>query len=391
MMNKLSPDGIKSQVNQVIDKLYPPKKLAAMVVAWQKYQDKMTAKSAAMKFKYHQDPDRDKFIKRRVATIGGSDVPIILGRSSFMTRVELFMKKTMHKSTLKEDKPSECMLLGNDFESSIISAYKRITGNQVTTSVPAPHRMEKLPWLVGNIDGMVMNRQRILECKLAGAFSDKTGENWGKKPNEYALENDEIVQTIYSDLIPKPYLYQCMTYMMILGCPETDLAVFHGANKLMIYTIPFDIGITTEIIRKCTAFLFNNVMQGKTPKPSCIGDINAIYHEDDGEAMTASSELMDWRIEAMALKEDQEALKDELEGGKGGVMGKIKLFAGNSQCIVDPNGEKILSWKNQPSTSFNTTKFRNKHPRLYAKFASKGTTRVLRFHETKEEKKAAKK
>lgn len=382
---------VKAQIDSVVDKLYKPEKLAAMIASWKKYQIKMKRTVGSMGFKYNENPERDEFIKCRIATIGGSTVPIILESSSFMTPVELFMQKTLHKSTLKKDEPSEQMMLGNDMESGIIKAYKRVTGKKVCHPLTSGF-MDRLPWFVGNVDGLSMGHDdgyRVLECKIAGAFSDRTGEAWGKE-NEYALEHDKIVQTIYSDLIPKPYLYQCMTYMMIEGSSATDLAVYHGANQLKIYTIPFDIKIATEIIRKCTAFMFNNIMRNVAPKHQNINDINAIYSNDDGETITASPELMDLRIELMALKEDKKAVEIELEGGQGGVMGRIKLAIGDAQCIVDPNNEKILSWKNQFGSRFMKKEFGNDHPELYAEYVEKTETRVLRIHKTREEKKAAK-
>ena len=300
---------------------------------------------------------------RRRLGIGGSEAGTILGLNKYQTAWDLWGIKT-GRIQPPDLSGNMAVKMGHKLEQTVAELYAETTGKQVRRS-NIHHQHKDKPWLVGNLDRVVVGEKRGLECKTASSFAAK-----GKfgKGNQYSPEGELV---ILCDEVPDTYLVQVQHYMSVTGLPVFDLAVLIDGRDFRIFTLHRNDELIAEIEDQLTDFWFNHVIGDIAPDGAPIPEQEVIK----GATVEATPDITALLGEH---KELDDAIK-ELKAEQDRVDEQIKQFIGESEILVS-DGHQVASYKTVTSNRFDTTAFKKAEPALYAQYVKPSTSRTFRVN-----------
>lgn len=261
----------------------------------------------------------------RRSGIGGSDMPIILGLSSYKTPYELFLEKTGYLP------PKETMTSyqywGHKLELVIVEEFK--ARHNVTVSHPDTITHPFFPFLRGNLDGFISDWNSVLEAKCASQYMAK---EWGE---------------IGTDVIPLGYLVQIAHYCSITNASKANLAVLIGGNDYREYEYNRDINLEMSLIDAAKKF-WECVEKNTPPPPINQDDLKLIYPISTNEKkITATQEIKKYVEEYAELKIKINELQDMQEEYKF----KIMKYMEDAECLTDEKGFPLATWRSNKKGS----------------------------------------
>ncbi len=306
--------------------------------------------------------DDEQWHLRRLLGLGGSEAGTVLGLNKYQTAWDLWGIKTgrIQPPDLSDN---EAVIMGHLLEQAVAERYMKITGKTVRRS-NVHHIHKTKPWLVGNLDRVVVGEKRGLECKTASSFAAK-----GKfgKGNQYV--NGELV--VICDEIPDTYMIQVQHYMAVTGLEVFDLAVLIDGRKTSIYTIARNDELIAEIESQLTEFWFKNVIADIAPAGEPIQEQEPVK----GAAVEADISILNLLEERRELVE---AIA-ELDTAKSELDNQIKAFIGENE-VLTRDGRSIATYKGVTTNRFDSTAFKKAEPALYAQYVKPSTSRTFRVN-----------
>ena len=142
---------------------------------------------------------REEWLRLRKSGIGGSDAGTICGLNPYSSPMKVYQDKV---SETISDEDNESMRQGRDLEEYVARRFMEATGLKVRRS-NMMYRSEEHPFMLADVDRLVVGQDAGLECKTASAFN---ADKW--KDGQ----------------IPAHYLVQCYHYMAVTGRKEWYIA-----------------------------------------------------------------------------------------------------------------------------------------------------------------------
>jgi putative phage-type endonuclease len=234
--------------------------------------------------------DRESWLAERQTGIGGSDAAAALGLSPYKTPFELWLEKTGRAEAENLDEV-ERVRFGNIMEAPIADEYARRYGvklrrrNQIL-------RNPAYPWMLANVDRMIVDQRCGLECKNVDAYAYRMGD-WGEP---------------LTDEVPEAYLLQCEHYLIVTGFDAWHLAACVGGNRLVTYIIRRDAALEEMIVEGEHAF-WQSVESGEAPEPDYAHPtttvlLKKLYPGTDGSEIAFDADIGQWH----AVKQQADAL-----------------------------------------------------------------------------------
>lgn len=296
----------------------------------------------------------NNFLNNRRQGIGGSDIAAIIGVSKFKTALEVYLSKT----TEQPEQQGEHLYWGHALENPIIDRFVQDTGANVIRQ-PEMRRHPQHQWAIANADALIVdgagNPQAILEIKTASAY--KT-QDWGSD----------------GDNVPIEYIAQVQWYMEIFNVDCAHIAVLIGGRDYRQYTIERDRELAADLLARGKEFWQNHVLKHIPPAAQNAADVQKLFPQDDGDNQQADTETLIAYNELRSLKEQEKALKEQINQHE--ELLKIKI---GQHATMQHNGEKLFTWKTQSSNRFDSKAFQAAHPDLYQQYTKQSETRVLRL------------
>lgn len=296
------------------------------------------------------DMSRSEWLQHRRKGIGGSDAAAVAGLNPWKSPIAVWLEKT---GQVEPEEPGEAAYWGTVLEDIVAQEFAKRTGFKVRRR-NAILQHQEYPWMIANVDRLVVGDNAGLECKTTNAFKAK---EW---------EQDEV---------PAQYLIQVQHYMAVTGYSAWWLAVLIGGNTFIYKKIERDNELIQQLIEIEKDFWENHVLAGVPP-------------EMDGS--TASTELLkhmypegrpntiDLPSEAGELIEALDFLNEELkalEERKAECENRLKAMLGENE--MGRFGERLVTWKNIASNRFDSKTFAKDYPDLYKKYLK--TSQFRRF------------
>lgn len=281
----------------------------------------------------------EKQLADRKLGIGGSDVAAILGISPWKSPLDVYLEK------VGEAKPSasnERMYWGQRLEGLVADEYSRRTGNKVrrrnSTIVHSNY-----PWMRANIDRLVVNLDRLLECKTTG---ERNADQWGEPG---------------TDQIPDLYMAQVQHYIVVTNREAVDVAVLIGGQEFRQYTVEGDREIADMLLEEENRFWHEHVLAGVPPAPRSVEEAAKLWPKHTDRSVIADTHVADaWQ----QLKETQEE-KKRLESEEKELKLQIQQHMGDAAVLLDRDGRKQLAtWKYQQQKRLDTKALKTEHPDL---------------------------
>ena len=298
---------------------------------------------------------KKEWLKYRKGGIGGSDAGAICGLNPYRTAIQVYNDKRTNEI---EEFDNESMREGRDLEEYVARRFVEATGKKVVTS-DYSFQSEAHPFMLANVDRLLVGEEVGLECKTASALT------------RCDFENGDI---------PPSYYCQCMHYMAVTGFKKWYIAILVMGKGFYWYEINRNEEEIQALIEAEQDF-WNCVESGEAPEvdasESTKDTLNLRWQSQEKEcilgheAEDSVKELLSIKKRAKALKELQTAyenvIKSEMEEAE---------FAEVENATI--------KWKTSKSMTFDRDKFKKENPELYKKYLKETTSRKFYLKEKKE-------
>lgn len=261
----------------------------------------------------------DEQKEQRKLGIGGSDMPIILGLSSYKTPYQLYLEK---KGIISSgDVLSPVQEWGNLLEPVIRDKFAK--KNEVTIDLPDTLIHPFHDFMRANIDGYIVEWKAILEVKSATQFM---AYEWGEDGSDY---------------IPIAYLVQVAHYCSVMNANEAYIAVLIGGYDYRQYKYIRDLEVEKTIIQAASDF-WNAVENDLPPEPTTLVDLKMMFPTHSlGKTINSSTEIDTHLQNLRDTKSKMKELQDIEETSRMAIM----RYMSDAECLLDETGRPLITWK----------------------------------------------
>lgn len=287
--------------------------------------------------------------------IGGSDAGAILGLNPYASPFSVYCDK---KRLTPDKDDTEAMRQGRDLEQYVADRFAEATGKTAKRCNYVLQHPE-YPWMLANVDRMVVGESAGLECKTTSA----------------------LTRTDYDDGdIPPHYYAQCMHYLAVTGLERWYLAVLVLGKGFYVFCVERDEAEIKELVAAEKAFWFEHIEKNVPPPPNgsendgeIIGKLYA--HSVDSEASLYGYDSDIARM--LELKREARQLETQIDA----IEQRIKLVMGD--MAYGSSDKYRISWPEYTRISIDTKKLKAELPEVYSEYAKTSSYRRFNVKEVK--------
>ena len=291
--------------------------------------------------------DKESWLQYRKQGIGGSDAGAVCGLNPYRTAIQVYYDKT---SDSIEKIDNEAMRQGRELEEYVARRFREASGKRVRRA-NAMFYDEKNPFMLADVDRMIVGENAGLECKTASPYSE---EKWR------------------DDKIPLSYQLQCYHYMSVCNADAWYIAVLIYGRDFKYYRIERDDEVIGNLIRIEEEFWNEYVLKRVIPDPDGSKTADAAIAERFKESksttipLTGFDERLERRQEILSLLEKIETEKRQIDQ-------ELKLYLGDAE--IAENEHYRVSWKNFSRSSIDEKRLKAEQPEIYEKYRRETTSR----------------
>lgn len=301
---------------------------------------------------------REEWLKQRQGLgIGGSLAAAVLGLSKWKSPFQAYLELT---GEVDSNADNEFAYWGNQLEDLVAKEFTIRTGKKVRRrNAILSHKM--YPWMIADLDRVVVGERAILECKTTNAYSYK---EW---------QDDEI---------PESYIIQVQHYMAVTGFEKSYIACLIGGNKFILKEVQRDDELIAMILKSEKEFWEEHVIK-RIPPPldgSSAAEkfLKERYKESEpGKVIDLKAENKDKITRYLELK----ASIDELEKEKKAIENQLKNEIADAECGMV--GKFIVNWKTITSSRIDSNILKNDYPDIYGIVCKPSISRRFEIKEVK--------
>lgn len=271
--------------------------------------------------------------------IGGSDAGSICGLNPYSTAISVFQDKTQLQTEEKED--NEAMRQGRDLEEYVAKRFTEETGKKVRRA-NAIFYQEENPFMLANVDRLIVGENAGLECKTASAYS---ADKWK------------------DGHIPESYEIQCHHYMAVTGADAWYIACIVLGKEFIWHKIERDEEVIQMLMQIESDFWNNNVLANKMPAPDgskAAEELLSRYYKDSEPDKTISLVGFDEKLKRRA---EIAELQDKLDREKKQIEQEVKIYMEDAEKAE--SGHFSVSWKSVSSNRVDSKKLKADYPDIY--------------------------
>ena len=291
--------------------------------------------------------DKESWLQYRKQGIGGSDAGAVCGLNPYRTAIQVYYDKT---SDSIEEIDNEAMRQGRELEEYVARRFCEASGKRVRRA-NAMFYDEKNPFMLADVDRMIVGENAGLECKTASPYSE---EKWR------------------DDKIPLSYQLQCYHYMSVCNADAWYIAVLIYGRDFKYYRIERDDEVIGNLIRIEEEFWNEYVLKRVIPDPDGSKTADAAIAERFKESksttipLTGFDERLERRQEILSIVEKIETEKRQIDQ-------ELKLYLGDAE--IAENEHYRVSWKNFSRSSIDEKRLKAEQPEIYEKYRRETTSR----------------
>ena len=293
----------------------------------------------------------EEWLKWRKKGLGGSDVAAILGISKWSSAIDIWLQKTNQK--FDETIENEAMTWGKILEPVIREQFKQKTGKKVV-EVHSILQNEEYRFMLADLDGLTEDSEgnpAILEIKCVSEYKRSEWDN---------------------DQIPYYYMTQVMHYLAVTGLDTAYVCALIGANSMIIREVKADQEMIAMLVA-CEKNFWDKVVNCVRPEAddsdACKELLDSLYRGGVSEQIVLPEEaieFVDLYLEASADEDSAKAKKQLASNRLKEIMGDYN----SATCLGH-----TVSWKPVSTDRFDSKKFKEDEPELYAKYTKTSVSR----------------
>ena len=291
--------------------------------------------------------DKKSWLRYRKRGIGGSDAGAVCGLNPYHTAIQVYYDKTSDEI---EEIDNEAMRQGREFEDYVAERFCEASGKKVRRA-NAMYYDEKNPFMLADVDRMVVGENAGLECKTASPYMAEKWED-GK--------------------IPLSYQIQCHHYMSVCNTDAWYIAVLIYGKEFKYYRIERDEQVIADLIRIEKEFWREHVMKRVMPDPDGSKTADAAIAErfKISRDLTIPLSGFDARLKR---REELLSVMGHMEAEKRQIDQELKLYLGDAEMAE--NEHYRVSWKNVSRSSLDERRLKEEQPEVYEKYRRVTTSR----------------
>lgn len=293
----------------------------------------------------------EEWLKWRKKGLGGSDIAAILGISKWSSAIDIWLQKTNQK--FDETIENEAMTWGKILEPVIREQFKQKTGKKVV-EVHSILQNEEYRFMLADLDGLTEDSEgnpAILEIKCVSEYKRSEWDN---------------------DQIPYYYMTQVMHYLAVTGLDTAFVCALIGGNSLVIREVKADQEMIAMLVA-CEKNFWDKVVNCVRPEAdgsdACKELLDSLYRGGVSEQIVLPEEaieFVDLYLEASADEDSAKAKKQLASNRLKEIMGDYN----SATCLGH-----TVSWKPVSTDRFDSKKFKEDEPELYAKYTKTSVSR----------------
>lgn len=292
--------------------------------------------------------DRKEWLELRKTGIGGSDAGAICGLNPYSSPMKVYRDKT---GGAPEELDNEAVRQGHDLEEYVAGRFTEATGLKVRRS-NYMYRSTENPFMIADVDRMVVGQDAGLECKTASAYN---ADKWkdGKIPLHYAM--------------------QCYHYMAVTGKKAWYIAAVILGREFIFHKLEWDGQLIRQLTEIEREFWSGYVEKGRIPEPDGSEVCDAVLGQYFPAAKKESAIRLEGFDEKLARRE---AILLEIAGlqrEQNRIEQEVKLYMEDNESAV--SAKYRVSWSNVESARLDTKRIRQEKPEIYQDYAKVSTTR----------------
>lgn len=291
--------------------------------------------------------DKESWLRYRKNGIGGSDAGAVCGLNPYRTAIQVYYDKTSEEI---EETDNEAMRQGRELEEYVARRFCEASGKKVRRA-NAIFYDEKNPFMLADVDRMIVGENAGLECKTASPYM---AEQWK------------------DGSIPISYQIQCYHYMTVCRADAWYIAVLIYGREFKYYRIERDDEVIENLIRIEKQFWNGNVIPRVMPDPdgSKTADLAIAERFKDAQGATI---LLSGFDERLRRRQELLTVMEHMETEKRQIDQELKLYLGNAETAE--NEHYRVSWKNVSRGSLDEKRLKEEQPEIYEKYRRITTSR----------------
>ncbi len=286
------------------------------------------------------DLDKTEWLRYRKQGIGGSDAGAVCGLNPYRTAMQVYQDKITEET---EEIDNEAMRQGREFEDYVAKRFMEATGKKVRRA-NAMFYDEKHPFMLADVDRMVVGENAGLECKTASPYMADKWEN-GK--------------------IPLSYQIQCHHYISVCNAEAWYIAVLIYGREFKYYRIERDEEILADLVGIEEDFWKNHVSARVMPDPDGSKLADSVIAEYFKRS-TAKSILLKGFNEKLERRQELADRMSALETEKRLIEQELKLYLGEAESAE--NEKYRVSWKSVSSSRLDEKRLKEEKPEVYNQY-----------------------
>ena len=284
--------------------------------------------------------DKKEWLKYRKQGIGGSDAGAVCGLNPYRTAMQVYQDKISEET---EEIDSEAMRQGREFEDYVARRFTEATGKKVRRANEMFYQ-EKYPFMLADVDRMVVGENAGLECKTASPYMT---EQWkdGK--------------------IPLSYQIQCLHYMAVCGAEAWYIAVLIYGKEFKYYRIERDEEMIADLIRIEQNFWEEHVLKRQMPSPDGSKLADSVIAEYYKQTIAETIPLTGFN-EKIKRRQELSEIIGKMDTEKRQIEQELKLYLGEAE--IAENEQYRVSWKAVQSNRLDEKRLKEEQPEIYEKY-----------------------
>ena len=282
----------------------------------------------------------EKWLLYRKQGIGGSDAGAVCGLNPYRTAIQVYYDKTSDEVEVIDN---EAMRQGRELEEYVARRFCEASGKKVRRA-NAMFYDENHPFMLADVDRMVVGENAGLECKTASPYAEG---NWqeGKIPLSYQL--------------------QCHHYMSVCNADAWYLAVLIYGRDFKYYKIDRDEEIIRNLIHMEKNFWNEHVLKRVIPDPDGSKVADAAIAERFKKTESVAIPLNGFD-EKLKRRQELLSLLDKMETEKRQIDQELKLYLGDAE--IAENTSYRVSWKPVTRSGLDEKRLKEEEPEIYDKY-----------------------
>lgn len=288
------------------------------------------------------------WLRLRKTGIGGSDAGAVCGMNPYSSAMKVFQDKTAEEV---EELDNEAVRIGHDLEDYVAQRFTEASGLKVRKS-NFMYRSEENPFMIADVDRLVVGEDAGLECKTASAYS---ADKW--------KDGD----------IPLHYIMQCYHYMAVTGKRTWYIAAVILGKEFVYRKIVWNdelIARLTEIERD---FWENHVMTGVMPAPDGSKACDEVLDRYFGSARKGSAISLEGFDEKLNRRAKIMEQINRLQQEQNSIEQEVKLYMQDNEFAASDSYR--VSWSNVETTRLDTKRIKEEQPEIYRDYAKQTVSR----------------